>query len=210
MTEPVTGDDLRKTAAASAELLRSVADLDWSTPVPGLDFTVSSVVAHMAQGSAWYAVDLSAGGPDLTVVEVKVAPELPAEIGPAVVETTASMLAAVIDASGPDHRGFHPWGQADAAGFAGMGCDELLVHTDDAARALGVDFTPDEALVARVLARLFPWVATDDPDAEDPWTLLRWANGRLDRPGRPHQDRWVWHCAPLAEWDGTNPNDRAS
>jgi hypothetical protein len=78
-----------------------------------------------------------------------------------------------------------------------MACDELLVHTDDAARGLGSEFYPDSALAGRVLARLFPW--------HDPWQTLLWANGRIDLPGRRNQAAWAWHCAPIAEWDGTPP-----
>jgi hypothetical protein len=83
-----------------------------------------------------------------------------------------------------------------------MACDEMLIHTDDAARGLGLAFTPGGELAGRVLARLFPW---HDPGPEDQWQLLRWANGRTDLPGRPSQQGWRWHCAPLPDWDGRPP-----
>jgi hypothetical protein len=82
-----------------------------------------------------------------------------------------------------------------------MACDELLIHTDDAADRLGLRFTPDQGLAGRVLARLFPW---HDPGS-DPWQTLRWANGRIELPGRPSQQGWQWYCAPLADWDGQAP-----
>ena len=85
-----------------------------------------------------------------------------------------------------------------------MGCDELLVHADDAARGLGVPFSPSGALAAAILERLFPWA----PAGTDPWPALLWANGRVELPGHPRQARWRWHCAPLKEWDGRNPADR--
>ena len=115
----------------------------------------------------------------------------------------AHALAAGVEAAPPGLRGYHPFGSPDPEGFAAMGCDELLVHGDDAARGLGVPFTPDRRLAAAVLARLFPWhpVGPDD----DPWDLLLWANGRTEFPGRPRQSRWRWHCAPLSEWEGTGP-----
>jgi hypothetical protein len=84
-----------------------------------------------------------------------------------------------------------------------MACDELLVHGDDAARGLGLEFDHDAPLAAQVLARLFPWHTVGPGD--DPWQILLWANGRIDLEGRPHQGRWRWHSAPLAEWDGTGP-----
>jgi hypothetical protein len=85
-----------------------------------------------------------------------------------------------------------------------MACDELLVHTDDAARGLGRRFSPEPALAARTLARLFPW----HESGGDPWQTLLWANGRVDLPGRPNQEGWQWHCAPLAEWNGKPPASR--
>lgn len=82
-----------------------------------------------------------------------------------------------------------------------MACDELLVHTADAAEGLGAVFQPDPALAAATLRRLFPWAPTDLA----PWPALLWANGRLELPGKPRLTRWRWHCAPLAEWDGVAP-----
>jgi hypothetical protein len=105
---------------------------------------------------------------------------------------------ASVDAAPPGIRGFHPAGAADPSGFAAMACDELLVHTNDAARGLGLRFTPDPELAGRVLARLFPW---HDP-GDDAWQTLLWANGRIDLPGHPNQANWAWHCAPLADWNG--------
>jgi hypothetical protein len=110
----------------------------------------------------------------------------------------ARICAVSVDAAPASLRGFHPAGAADPSGFAAMACDELLIHTDDAARGLGLTFTPDQELAGRVLARLFPW---HEPGA-DPWQTLRWANGRTELPERPSQHRWMWHCAPLADWDG--------
>lgn len=59
-------------------------------------------------------------------------------------------------------------------------------------------FIPDPELAGRVLARLFPW---HDP-GDDAWQTLLWANGRIDLPGRSNQADWIWHCAPLADWNG--------
>jgi hypothetical protein len=116
----------------------------------------------------------------------------------------ATVLAGVVDASPPEARGWHPFGLADASGFAAMACDELLVHTDDAARGLEVPFTAPPELARVTLERLFPWAPTD----ADPWAALLWANGRTDLPGQPRQVDWRWHCAPLEEWDGRNPAGR--
>ena len=53
-------------------------------------------------------------------------------------------------------RGFHPAGPADPSGFAGMACDEILVHTYDAGTGLEESFSLDPRLARRLLRRLFP------------------------------------------------------
>jgi hypothetical protein len=105
------------------------------------------------------------------------------------------VLAHVIDGVPPGQRGFHPDGLSDASGFAAMACDEILVHTRDAALGLGLDYEPSEVLSGAVLRRLFPWAPRD----EDPWSSLLWANGRIALPDRPRQVGWHRHSAPLGE-----------
>lgn len=198
----MNGSDILAAAAASCGLLEPACGADWSVPVPDLDFTVSSVVAHAANAPLWYALDIW-GGPgddaafDLTVRSDAANPALLVSL-----RSAARACAASVDAAPPATRGFHPAGAADPSGFAAMACDELLVHADDAARGLGLTFAPDPALAGRVLARLFPWHVPGD---DDPWRLLLWANGRIDLPGRPNQADWRWHCAPLADWNGLPP-----
>jgi uncharacterized protein (TIGR03083 family) len=198
-----SGHDILAAAAECRGLLEPAIGADWSAPVPDLDFTVASVVAHAANCVLWYALDVW-GGPgddaafDLTVRRDAANPALLVSLSAA-----ARVCAASVDAAPPTARGFHPAGAADPSGFAAMACDELLVHGDDAARGLGLPFAPDPALAGRVLARLFPWHTAGATD--DPWRLLLWANGRLDLPGRPNQANWVWHCAPLADWNGLPP-----
>jgi hypothetical protein len=193
-----SGSDVVAVAGECAGLLRGALDRPWDVPVPDLDWNVAEVVAHAAEGCLWYAIDLAAAGKDLDPVEHRVKPDSqPGDILDTM-ETYARLVAWVVDTSPPETRGFHPWGMADPSGFAAMACDELLVHTDDAARGLGLGFEPDRDRVARVLRRLFPWAPTDG----DPWASLRWANGRIELHGRPRLQGWSWHCAPLDEWDG--------
>ncbi len=196
----VTGDDVRAAAALCRGALEPALGRDWTVPVPGLEFTVASVVAHAAEAPLWYSVDLWSG-PQNAAFEVKVLPDAANESLLASLTAAAQALAAGVDTAPPDTRGFHPFGSPDPSGFAAMACDELLVHGDDAARGLGVVFAADARLAAEVLARLFPWHAVGPGD--DPWELLRWANGRIELPGRIRQDVWRWQCAPLSEWDGT-------
>jgi uncharacterized protein (TIGR03083 family) len=194
----LSGADVLSTAADCARALGPATDRSWDVPVPDLDWTVAETVAHMAEGCLWYAIDLAAAGVDLEPVEHRVVSESAPQDLVATFRTYARVAAHVIDATPPETRGYHPWGAADPAGFAAMSCDELLVHTDDAARGLGLDFAPDREICERVLRRLFPWAPQDG----DPWEVLRWANGRVALPDHPRLEGWGWHCAPLEEWDG--------
>jgi hypothetical protein len=195
----VTGADVRAAARSASEALAPHVGRDWSSiPVPGLELTVAAVVAHVAEVLTWYALDLAAGRRQLDVVRPKAdALARPSDLLVAV-EATAELVAGVVDAAAPDVRGFHPYGWADAAGFAAMACDEVLVHADDACRGLGVELLPPPGLPDVVLARLFPDVVAG-PD-EDAWSLLRWSNDRLALPGRGRLgEGWRWHAAPLDE-----------
>ena len=99
-----------------------------------------------------------------------------------------ALLATVVRAAAPEARGWHPYGMADAEGFAAVGVAEVLLHTHDIATGLGIAYQPDADRCARVVARLH----RDLEPHDDPWTLLLWATGRADIPGRDHVRRWRW------------------
>lgn len=195
-------DHLRTTRDLAVAFLRDFEDRDWSAAVPDLEFDVRTLAAHMSQTNFWYSVDFTARGADL----VAFVPEIKADSEPAdliaSIDVGVDLLATVVAAAPEDARGFHPFGMADASGFAAMACDEMLVHTNDIGRAFEVDFAPPSELAQAVLDRLFPWIAGD----EDPWTLLKYANGRIALPDRPRLERWRWHCAPLSAWDRADAN----
>jgi hypothetical protein len=87
---------------------------------------------------------------------------------------------------------------SNRSGFAAMGCDEVLVHGADLAAAFGLTYDPPRDVCERVLRRIFPWAPAD----AEPWAALLWANGREPLGDVPTERRWLWHCAPLDEWDG--------
>jgi len=197
----VHSDDVRSAAATCTGLLAGAAGRDWSVRAGADERSVAEVVAHVAETLHWYAADLAGGPTEVDALELRVhADRAPAALV-ATVRSAAFVLAATLDACDEHARGFHPDGAADPSGFAAMACDELLVHTDDAARGLGLAFEPDAHLAAHVVRRLFPWAPHDGRS----WPTLRWANGRAPLGERPRLERWWWHCAPLDEWDGSAP-----
>jgi uncharacterized protein (TIGR03083 family) len=195
------GDDVRSAASEADHFLRPLTGWDWSREIPGLAFTVASVVAHAAGGPLWYAVDLVNGPADDAAFDLRVKPDAGPAALLASLRTAATLCAIAVDQLPSTARGYHPAGSADPSGFAAMACDEILVHTYDAGTGLGEKFMPDQELASLVLARLFPWRQPDP----DPWSALLSANGRIDLPGRSRTPNWRWHCAPLAEWDGQIP-----
>lgn len=195
---PMDGSVLQQCARAGTAFLSRTLDLDWDRPIPDMTWSVREVVAHISEVLLWYSTDLSADKNELSTMEVKVRPtDDPAELL-RTVTVFSSMLGYVVDGVPPGHRGWHADGVADSTGFAAMGCDEILVHTYDAARGLGLEFEPLEVLSRAVLRRLFPWAPRDT----DTWQTLLWANGRTELADRPRQVRWHRHPAPLSEWSG--------
>jgi uncharacterized protein (TIGR03083 family) len=197
----VGGEQVRRVAKECADFLGGSLDGDWNRPIDEMDWTVAKAVAHIASGLLWYASDLSAGLPELSTMDSKIKVESEPVDLIRTVMSNANLLACVMESSPPSARGYHPAGTADASGFSAMGCDEMLIHTYDAARGLDREFSPSGDLALATLRRLFPWA----PDDVDPWLGLKWANGRIELKGHGRLSKWNWQCAPLEEWDGTNP-----
>ena len=199
MTSPEP-DDLIATVNGCVAVLRPLLDRDWDVPAGGLDWTCRETLEHVC-GLA-YAPVLATRAAAFRPLALAVAPGAPLGDLLWTVEVMSRILAEVARAAPSSARAYHVAGTADPSGFVAMGMDELLVHAADITDGLGARSTPDERLVTLVLDRLFPWWPRD----AEPWTALLWANGRADLPGRPSLGAaWVWHCAPLDEWDGTVP-----
>jgi len=116
-------------------------------------------------------------------------------------EAAGRILALVARATPPDVRAFHPWGVADADGFAGMGCLEVLLHGKDLADGLGLPYEPPSEVCQKVLDRMFAH-HKEQVAATDPWAALQWASGRGELDGLARLTEWKWRAAPLDErWD---------
>jgi hypothetical protein len=201
----VESGDVRNVVAQAVEALRPVAGQDWHVPAGDLSWSCWETVEHVADDLFSYAGQLAAEQPPTDRYVPwgwrKSRPDAPAltvyvDLSNGntgllqVFEASGGLLAAAVQVSPPQRRGFHPFGLSDASGFAAMGVVEVLVHLHDVARTLRFPWSPDPDLCARVLARLFPHA----PTGEQPWPALLWATGRTGLPGHPRQAEWRWHA----------------
>lgn len=202
MTDLVGPDDVTAaTEAVVSALEPATGDAErWAGPAGALRWSCTATLAHMVDCLFWYAASLARRS--TAGIEV---PEANPFGEPAVLvdslRSGGALLATVVAAAGPDDRGWHLFGVADRSGWAAMGADEVLVHGADVASGLGVSFDPPSSVADHVVRRLFPWAPTEG----DGWARLLWANGRAPLGDLPTSRRWRFHCAPLAEWDGTVP-----
>jgi uncharacterized protein (TIGR03083 family) len=193
-------DDLIAVADQCVSALTPLADHDWDAPAANTDWTCRHTLEHVCSLS--YAPLLALRATTIPKSAFGVYPDMPIDWLLVTAQATAAILAEVARAAPPEVRAYHPAGMADASGCIAMMADELVVHTYDIARGLGADYEPEDLVARAVLDRLFPWW----PQAEKAWPALLWANGRGTLRGHAEiGTSWLWHCAPLDEWDGTIP-----
>ena len=200
MTEElVRSSDVLAAVAAVADALDAPATNEdlWEAPAGDLDWTCRHTLAHTADCLVWYAANLARSSTHLVEV-AELTRTAPAPILVDALRSAGALLAAAVAAATPEQRGLHPFGKADRSGFAAMGCDEVLVHGADIAAGVGVEVALPADVCDHVVRRLFPWAPTD----ADPWATLLWANGRASLDDLEPERKWLWHCAPLDEWDG--------
>ena len=181
---------------------------DWSVRAGDLEWDVETTVAHFTGALAKETLYLAARSTRFIAINPsKFRDATPAELVRSIVPA-AQALANTALASPPGALAYHNTGMTDAEGYLAMGCSEVLVHTWDACRGLGIDFGGSDELAAAVLARTFPWVEAHPEDGA--WRTMLWAFGRLavtDRPRLGH-DGLPGLRAPLDDWDGTPPAPR--
>ena len=193
----------RDTALA---FLKPLTQRDWTALAGDLEWTCERTLRHVISTQIYYAAHLATQSPRRINVWREAEPDLTLTELLENLYAHNAILAAVIRQAPESARGYHVYGSADPSGFAAMACDEILVHTHDIGRGFGEDFRPPDALVERVTARLFPWAPQEYPA----WDTFLWCNGRAALPDRTRLDAdWVWWCAPLEEWDATDPTAQA-
>ncbi|PSJ25296.1 hypothetical protein B7P34_28965 [Streptosporangium nondiastaticum] len=206
MTAPVRESAAPRTLAGWAALVGYAADhcsavleegagLDWSRPAAGLEWSAAATLDHLALGLVGYAGLLTARPADRYIaLFASLDPKAPLPARLEGIRIAASLLAATVRGADEGDRAWHPWGRSDAPGFAAMGVTELVLHTDDIARGLGLapafpggHRLPDE-LCAPAVERLFP----DAPAGHGPAETLLWCTGRTALPGLPRRTEWAW------------------
>lgn len=181
---------------------------DWSVRAGDLVWDVETTVLHFLGAlvkESLYLASRSTRFIAITPAKFRSAThdELIRSITPA-----AQALANTAAASPPGALAYHNTGMTDAEGYLAMGCSEVLVHTWDACRGLGVEFEGSDDVAAAVLARTFPWVEIAPDDG--PWRTLLWALGRIALTNCPRLDAdgLPGLRVPLDEWDGAPPTPR--
>jgi hypothetical protein len=196
----ITPDSLVHVALDCLSLLGSHAHEDWTRRAGTIEWTCRSTLEHL--GLLPYSQQLATQAVDFRPVALATRANVSIAELLWTVEVSMRTLAEIAKSAPSTARGFHPAGFSDAEGFVAMAMDELVIHTFDIALGMGFEFTPDDTVARLLLDRLFPWWPRDTP----PWPALLWANGRAALPNFPDLgSTWLWHCAPLSEWDGSVP-----
>jgi hypothetical protein len=185
--------DSRDVDQAVGEVVRVLtphASEDWRCRAGTLDWSCWTTAAHVAHDLLAYAGQV-AGQPDSAYLPFDLV--IREDASPSdllrIIETSGRLLSDALSGAESTVRAWH-WGPTDPSGFAALGVNEILVHTFDITRGLGVDWCPPEPLCAAVLARLFP-----DSPAGDPVQVLLWSTGRADLDGWPRATSWVAKAA---------------
>ncbi|UUU30350.1 hypothetical protein JIX56_10805 [Streptomyces sp. CA-210063] len=204
----VDGEDVRQVVALAVETLRRAASRDWEAAAGPLDWTCWETLEHLADDLFTYAARFGLATPPLSsLLPFRTSSDRsggPANVffveraaGPegllTVVEACGGLLASVLRTAPSTTVAHHVFGPSDPEGFAAMAVVETVVHTQDIAEGLGLEWSPPQELCERVLKRLFPHVVSE-PDLDgDAWQTLLWATGRIALPGRPRLTEWRWY-----------------
>ncbi|WP_107071031.1 GNAT family N-acetyltransferase [Streptomyces cyaneogriseus] len=188
----VGGERVEEAVASAVALLRTAVDRDWEGPrAHGLEWSCRATAVHVAECLVGYAAQLTGrAADDYIPFELRLEEGAGNEGALRVIEATGGLLAAAVRTTPREVRAFHPYPfrSANREGFAAMGITEVLLHTHDIARSLGLSYEPPAEVVSYALTRIFPAVRPGPA----PWPTLLWATGRGELPGRPPVTGWRW------------------
>lgn len=177
--EPGAGD-VRLATRLCRKQLELHEDQDWGLRAGSLDWSCRETAAHISDALGFYTAHLAGHATEWLKFDVVPHADATPRHLVRLVEAMGAALAAVFEDTAEDVRAFHHSGMWNRSGVAAMGCLETLVHTGDISVGLGIAFDPPGELCQRVIDRLFAG-APRDPD---PWTVLWWATGRGEYPGK--------------------------
>jgi hypothetical protein len=194
----MTPDDVRHATQWLAEELRARPDdvADYDRDAHGLKWPVWRTLEHVLDDLVVYALQVAgrvqqaylpltgAGGEELVHCDRAAGAEGMADS----LEACGELFAAAVQARPATSRAYHPYGDADPAGYAALGVLEVVVHGWDVLTALDDEVADlPEDLCAGVVARLFPGSPTELGTAQE---VLLWQTGRGELPGRARLSRW--------------------
>src|ERR1700684_3081000 len=176
----VTASDVDAAIACIMSGLLPLTDRDWSVRAGTSAWDCWRTAEHIGDTLLSYAWQLAVAPSARYVRAVATAEKdaSPAEVLEFAV-TGGRILASMVRTSPAHVRAFHPAGAAHPEGFAALGCNEALLHGNDIAQGFGLSLDPSRDVCRRVLARLYPH-APADLAAQDPWTVLLCAGGRVE------------------------------
>lgn len=191
------GERVEEAVACAVAALRQVTDREWAeVRAAGLEWSCRETAVHITGAYLRYAGQLAgrADGYRLPIA-LRLDEGSSDEDIVRVIEAMGALLAATVRSTPREVRAYHPFPfhSADREGFAAMAVTEVLLHTYDITRALGVRFEPPAELCTYALTRIFPAVRP----AADPWGTLLWATGRGELPGRAPVTEWTWTNNPV-------------
>jgi uncharacterized protein (TIGR03083 family) len=162
--------------------LRPGADADWSVRAGDLEWSVDRTIAHMTGAPAKYALYLASRSTRYIAVRAWPVDDATRPERLEAIEGCAAALAGVAATAPRDAFGYHVSGMQTAAQFLAMACEELIVHTYDVTRGLGLPYEPPEELCRLVIEHCYP-----GQDEQRPvWPFLVWLSGRR----HPAATRW--------------------
>jgi hypothetical protein len=174
MGEPEPADVV--TAAEALRPLLGIGDSDprWSAIALPTAWSAQRTVEHITDALLFYAGQIARRA-DRRLAVLRDGRHGPPSEHLDNVLSAACVLAALLRDLGDD-RAWHPSGNADAGGWAGMAITELLVHGHDVAQSLQIQLELPDDVCARTVARVFPWVplATTCCSTCSPWLVVVW------------------------------------
>jgi hypothetical protein len=138
----------------AVQALRSGLDRDWSVGAGTLTWNCRETADHIVDVVFSYTLQLAAEAQHsyLPFGELHALPEAqPVDLVDAIAGV-GRMFTAVMATASPGARAWHPFGLLSVTDWAGLGANEVVVHTFDIAAGLDLSFEPARALCSEILS----------------------------------------------------------